>query len=209
MIEWFGPGFIYSLLKDAWGALRRRRRQLSPAQILELRQKWKPLFEEEIRKTHTQKLRKDIIIRDVKRLDNYPNVNEKAKGISPWFRIGLMGTYHKGILVGLRWGELTKHGEGDDWRYTDYKAGETGDLKVILIGYIAFENIEAVDWDGDEYYYFPHIFCYFDAKRKEPYEALVFCVERCNPGGLPFYREVTPYEKVRQLSKKLGVDSSF
>ena len=209
MIEWLAPGFIYSILKDAWGALRRRRRRLSAAQILELRQKWKPLFEEEIWKTHTQKLRKDVIIRDVKRLDNYPDVDGKAKGISPWFRVGLMATYHKGISVGLGWGKLATHGDGDDWRYTNYKAGESGDLKVILIGRIPFENIEAVDWDGDEYYYFPHIYCYFDAKRKEPYEDLVFCVEKCSPGGRPFYVEVAPYEKVRQLSKKLGIESSF
>jgi hypothetical protein len=147
MIELLAPGFIYSLLKDTWGALRRRRRRLSPAQILSLRQKWKPLFEEEIIKNHTQKLRKDIIIRGVKRLDDYPNVDEKKKGISPWFRVGLMGTYHKGILAGLRWGKLTRQGE-DDWRFTDYKS-EKGDIKVILIGKIAFESIESVDWEGD------------------------------------------------------------
>ena len=174
---------------------------------MELRQKWKPLFEEEIVKNDTQKLRKDIIIRDVQRLDDYHDINEKKKGISPWFRIGLMGTYHKGILVGLRWGRLTRHGE-DDWRFTDYQS-EKGDIKVILIGKIPFESIESVDWDGDEYYYFPHIYCYFDTKNKEPYEDLVFCEERCNPGGLPFYVDVAPYEEVRRLSKKLRPELSF
>ncbi len=209
MIEWLAPSFVYSVLKDALGAFRGRRRQLSAAQILELRQKWKPLFEEEIRKTDTEKLRKDVIIRDVKRLDNYPEVDCEAKGISPWFRVGLVGTYHKGILVGLRWGELTNHGNEEDWRYTNHKAGETGDIKAILIGRIPFENVEAVDWDGDEYYYFPHIYCHFDAKRKEPYEEVVYCVEKCLPGGLPFYVEVATYEKVRKLSDKLGISSSF
>ena len=207
MIEWLGPGFIYTVLKDAWSALRGRRRRLSSAEILELRQKWKLLFEKEIWKTHAEKLRKDVIIRDMKRLDHYPDVDRKEKGISPWFRISLMGTYHKGILVGLRWGELTRHGEEGGWRYTDYEAGESGDLKVILIGRIPFENIESVDWDGDEYYYVPHIYCYFDAKRKEPYEELVFCEQNCPPERLPYYVEVASYEKVRQLSKKLGIDS--
>lgn len=209
MIEWLGPGLIYTVLKDAWSALRGRRRRLSSAEILELRQKWKPLFEKEIWKTHAEKLRKDVIIRDMKRLDHYPDVDRKEKGISPWFRIDLMGTYHKGILVGLRWGELTRHGEEGGWRYTNYKAGESGDLKVILIGRIPFENIESVDWDGDEYYYFPHIYCYFDAKRKEPYEELVFCEQNCPPKRLPYYVEVASYEKVRRLNKKLGIDSSF
>jgi hypothetical protein len=207
MIEWLAPGFLYAIVKDTFGALRRRHRRLSPAQILELRQKWKPLFEEEIMKNHTQKLRKDIIIRDVKRMDDYPNVDEKKKGISPWFRVGLMGTYHKGILVGLRWGKLTSHGE-NAWKLTDYKS-QSGDIKVILIGKIPFESIESVDWKGDEYYYFPHIYCYFDTKNKEPYEDLTFCEQRCNPGWPPFYVDVAPYEEARRLSKKLGLELSF
>ncbi len=209
MLEWLAPGFIYSILKDAWSVLRSRRRRLSPSQVIELRQKWRPLFDDEIWKTHSQNLRKDVIIRDMKRLDNYPDVDSAAKGISPWFRVGLMGTYHKGILVGLRWGKLTRHRDGDKWRYTNYKAGEVGDLKVILIGRIPFENIEAVDWAGDEYYYFPHIYCYFDAKRKEPYEDLVFYVEKCIPGGRPYYMEIASYQEVRALNKELGIEESF
>lgn len=205
MIEWLTPGVIYSLLKDIMRALRGRRRRLSPAQILEIRQKWKPQFEEEVWKTHSQDLSKDVIIRDVKRLNNYPNTDEKAKGISPWFRVGLMGTYHKGVLIGLSWGSLTQLDDGKSWRHTNYKSGEHGDLKTILIGYIPFENIVDVDWHGDEYYYYPHIFCYFDARRNEPYERLAYCVERCNPGGRPFYTEVAPYDEVRKLSKKHGV----
>lgn len=209
MLEWLSLGFMYSVLKDSIRALRGRRGQLSPSRVLELRQKWKPLFDEEIWTTHTKKLSKDIIIRDVKRLDNYPNGNNQAKGISPWFRASLLATYHKGILVGLRAGELKRHADGDDWRYIDYRAGERGDVYAILIGRIPFENIEAVGWNGDEYYYYPHIYCYFDSKRKEPYEDLVFCVEKCNPGSPPFYVEIASYDKVRELSKKLGIETQL
>lgn len=209
MIEWLAPGFAYSLVKDAVAAFRGRQRRLTPAQVLEIRQKWKPLFEEEIWNTHGKKLRKDVIIRDVRRLDAYPEIDCKDKGVSPWFRVGLLDTYHKGILVGLRRGMLTLHDAVGNWRYADYKAGEPGDLNVILAGRIPFENIEAVDWGGDEYYGFPHIYCYFGPRRKEPYERVMFCVEKCNPGGRPFYTEVVCHEKVRQLSKRLGIDPSF
>lgn len=207
MIEWIAPGFVYSVIKDAWGAFRGRRRALTPAQILELRQKWKPLFDNEIWKTHNEKLRKDVIVRDVKRLDSYPVVDRNAKGISPWFRASLLATYHRGIFIGLRWGELTQD-ESGEWRYTNYDAGEKGDLKVVLIGQVPFENIEAVDWNGDEYYYYPHIYCYFDAKKKEPYENLVFCVEKSNSYGTNYYVDIASLEQVRQASKKLGTHPS-
>jgi len=38
-----------------------------------------------------------LIIRNVKRIDNYPEADDNKKDISSWFKAGLMGTYHKGI----------------------------------------------------------------------------------------------------------------
>lgn len=111
-----------------------------------------------------------------------------------------MATYHKGIQVGLRWGKLTMDKTTNKWRYTNYESGENGDIKVILIGYIPYENIEAVDWDGDEYYAFPHIYCYFNTKRKEPYERLVFCEEK-HLDDFPFYSEVPDYDTVHKMRK--------
>ena len=206
MIEWLAPGFIYSLLKDGAGLVRGRKRRLTPAQILELRQKWRPLFEEEIWKTHQEKLRKDIVIRDVGRLDSYTDVDKKAKGISPWFRAGLMDTYHKGILVGLRWQELSRCPGNGSWHSVRYKSGEKGEVNSILIGKIPYEKIEAVEWRGDEYYYFPHIYCYFDTKTKEPYENVVYCLEHPRSEMPPYYSELVPYEAVRQNDKRLGID---
>lgn len=100
---------------------------------------------------------------------------------------------------------LTEEGE-NKWRYTNHEAGEAGDLKVILIGYVPCENIEAINWDGDEYYGNPHIYCHFDANKNEsaePYEKLAFCEKR-ELNEIPFYTEICLYEPVRKLSKKLG-----
>ena len=107
MIDFLAPGLVYSLIKDGFGVLLRRRRRLRPSETLELRQKWKPLFEAEVRKTYREKLRRDVIIRDMKRIDAYPELDE-TRGISPWFRVGLVGTYHRGILIGLGWEALTR-----------------------------------------------------------------------------------------------------
>ena len=50
MIEWLTPSFLYTLLKDAAGRLRRNRNKLSAAERMELRDKWRPLFSEELRR---------------------------------------------------------------------------------------------------------------------------------------------------------------
>lgn len=144
----------------------------------------------------------------MRRIDDYPNINDREKAISPWFRAGLVGVYHKGILLGLRWGTLTKDQTHNRWRYTNYQANEKGDIKVILIGYVPYENIETVNWDGDEYYGFPHIYCHCDTKRNEPYETLKFCEEQDFDGFL-HYTEVDDYDSVRKFSKKCKTADSF
>ncbi len=171
MIEYLAPGFLYTLTKDLWGQIVPRRRNLSASQIVELRKKWKGEFEPRIWQDHQKKLRKDVIIRDMRRVDKYPDIDDKSKGISPWFRVYLVGTYHRGIFVAMSVGRLTQHSDGSRWRYTIYESGETGDINALLIGSIPYEYIDNVDWDGDEYYHYPHIYCFFSNKL-EQYEQL-------------------------------------
>jgi len=72
-------------------------------------------------------------------MDAYPDVTE-TKGIA-WFRVGLASTYERGIMVGLRWEGLTM--EKDGFRYGDWMKGEEGERKVLLTGFIPYENIES------------------------------------------------------------------
>ncbi len=153
-----------------------------------------------------KKLATDVIIRDMRRVDGYPDADAKRKGVSPWFRAGLMGTYHRGVLIGLRWETLTATPDSQ-WRFTRHNDGEKGDVNVVLIGHVPYENIESVDWDGDEYYGLPHIYCHFDARRKEPYEKLAFCEKR-ELDDIPFYKEVALYKDVLKRSKPFGLKHS-
>jgi hypothetical protein len=208
ILELLAPSFIYTVGKDLVKKLAGRKRRLTPSEVMALRSKWKPQFGQHISDDYREKLRPDVIIRDMKRLDKYPDLDENEKGISPWFRLGLVGTYHRGILVALSWGTLTK--DEDGWRYTDYKGGERGDLKVILISSIPYENIEQVDWDGDEYYGYPHIYCWFNNK-KVPYEHTAIYVrhEPIVEGAVPWFEEVADIEDVRRRSKKHGLEGHF
>lgn len=208
MLEGFSASFIYAVVKDLVARWRGRKRRLTPSQVIEARAKWKPQFEERIWKNYRDDLRSDVIIRDMKRLDTYPNTNENEKGISAWFRLSLVGTYHRGIMVAHRWGGLVR--DGDGWRSYDYKAGEKPELKALLISSIPYENIEQVDWDGDEYYGYPHIYCWFNNK-KEPYEhtGIYEKHEPITAGALPWYKEIADVEDVRRRSKAHGLDGYF
>jgi hypothetical protein len=73
-----------------------------------------------------------------------------------------------------------------------------------LIGSIRYEDIERVDSNGDAYYSYPHIYCFFN-RRKEPYEHTGFYPETEPRDGPPFYTEIATYEEVRCRSLPLGI----
>jgi hypothetical protein len=149
-------------------------------------------FRAEIDRCRAEKLRTDVIIRHVNRLDDYPNAKERP-GISPWFKVGLLDTYHKGIVVGLGWHGMIDTSNGP--RLADYAGGEEREFNAMLTGEIPFDFIESMNERGDEYYYLPHIFCHF-ASRGEPYERLFYTVKQDMGHSHFHWREIASYEEV-------------
>src|SRR4051812_10178430 len=118
--EWVPSGRVtWPVLVGAWKFFRGRK--VTPQDKLALRSKWKPLFQEYIADHRRRNLRLDAIIRDMKRIDNYPESSdtERGKGISSWFRVGLIDTYEKGFMVGLMLTTLFMDPETGDLRYAD------------------------------------------------------------------------------------------
>jgi hypothetical protein len=70
----------------------------------------------------------------------------------------------------------------------------------MVTGYIPYENIESVDWDGDRYYSYPHVYCYFNYKG-EPYERVAFCQQRTLDEYV-YFTDIEDYKKVLKRSKK-------
>jgi hypothetical protein len=204
-----GISLAYRIGRDllSFALKRSRGRKLTEVQKLELRQKWKPQFDGWLRTQHRDELRTDVIIRDVRRMDDYPEAKE-GRGISPWFNVGLLDTYHRGILIGLRWVSLVEDEKTGGWRYPNYDAGEKGTLTCALVGSIPFEFIEGVDWEGDEYYGFPHIYCHFDGPKRQPYEKIDFREKRGIP-DIIYWKEVADYEPVRKLTRKRGIKTFY
>ena len=164
----------------------------TPSERVKHHEKLCLLFREEIDRCRAEKLRKDVIIRHVNRLDSYPEARE-SKGISPWFKVGLLDTYHAGIKVGLGWEGLVESPSG--LRKPDYKKGEQGSLTVMLMGEIPYDFIETMNADGDEYYYLPHIYCHF-ANKGEPYERLYYAEKVDMDHGHEYWKELLPYADV-------------
>lgn len=170
----------------------------SQREQLERKEKWRKAFSDYILRTHAKDLSRDIIIRDVRRTDQYPK-SKTEKGISPSFRVWLAGTYHNGISVHLGMMEITYIKAVEDntnWYYCDSE--EPHGLKVPLLGKIPYDRIEEVNWQGDEWNnYDPQLYCRFDSKNKEPYNELVYC-ERIEREDLwPYYREVVRLQDMR------------
>lgn len=203
MIEYFAPGFLYSLLKDGYSLARGRRRLLKPEQVLELRQKWKKEIPSILWERSQKKLRLDVIIRDVKRLDDYPdNTEPNRKGISAWFKCGLAATYHNGIEVNLGWYGLVKDANG--WRLAKDHGREDGAVTVAMVATIPYERIESIDWTGDTFYGNSQVYCHFEAKNGTPYDYIFYATLEQNPGGPQFYLKVATEEEVKKNSLKAG-----
>jgi hypothetical protein len=200
VIEWGWLSPLYRIAVDlvTWPWPKR----VPPDETVRLRQKWKVEIEQNLRWFDDHVGFGGAVIRDVRRVDSYPNVDDKSKGISAWFKVGLLGMYHRGLQVGLRIEGLKYEETHAGWRYCDHGAGETPDLNAKLVGLIPFERIVTIDWKGDEYDAIPHIYCQFSGKRNEPYEEIVFCEKRRLDEHV-YYTEIAKYDQVRKLSKKL------
>lgn len=173
---------------------------LSPEEVIDRRNKWKSPVEEHVRKINAGR-REEIVIRDVKRINDYPNLNENEKGISAWFRIALLDTYHSGLILGFEWQSLTRDRAYNAWRYTNSKNGESADILAAHIGYLPYEFIHAIDWAGDDYYHDPQFYCHFVGLKNSPYARTAYAEEK-ELHGKKFYVELAGADEVVVLSKR-------
>jgi hypothetical protein len=200
MAELSAASFFYSLSKDLLKLIRGRRRNLSAEDRFASQQKWRDILESELSKCRNENLRHDIIIHDVKRPKFYPGGEPPEKGISPWFRVYFADMYHKGIAISSGIHELSFDEQFGGWYLAEDLSKDY--VKADLISYIPYEQIVHVDIDGDEYYSYPHLFCYFDIGGT-PYEKSEFCLMR---GTAPnfFFEPIASADDVHRASLKAG-----
>jgi hypothetical protein len=191
---------LYNLGKDLLKWLIAKVSPPDQVEIALLRTKWKDEFEKNLKWIDDQEGYGEAIIRDVKRINVYPETDAKSKGVSPWFRVGVLGTYHRGIEVGLSIESIKYVPECDAWMLTrDY---DNRTRNGYVVGRIPFERIASVDWTGDEYYYKPNIYCRFTGKGGQPYEEVMVC-EKQQGSGRPFYTKLTSYRDAKKLQHRI------
>ena len=188
---------IYEILKDVLGFISQRYKKSDPVELLKKRQEWQSEFEKHLKKTGL--IYGEAIIRDISRMDSYPEINEKEKGISPWFKVEVKGLYHRGIEVILSIDGLVHVTNHDKWRYSQTEDSDY--INAYLVGQIPFDVIRIVDWDGDNYYRCPHIYCEFFRKEKQPYENLIY-YELRGSEEYRYFEKITKMDDVVKISKR-------
>lgn len=203
MVELPLASSLYSFIKDVIKLVTHK--NFPPEQQLAQKAKWEPILKSWLLTSYLNNYRRDIIIRDVKRINSYPNSCEKKRGISSWFRLGALDTLHDGVLVAIRWQTLV---EVSNQTYRVAKPDEqdgSATIKVVLAAIIPYYLIEQIEIEGDEYYRFPHIYCHFKLK-KQPYKSIQFYEERQADGSSkPYFVQFGEFKKIAKLSKKAGI----
>jgi hypothetical protein len=122
----------------------------------------------------------EIIIIDINRMNEFPKIDEHGVGISPWFKVDVVGFYRKGIEVFLsdsRKAVRTVDPDGfvSGWRLLKEDEKAESAIYAVSIGRIPFDFIESVDWSrNDGYYNAPIFYCRFAGPLRGPYEDVVY-----------------------------------
>lgn len=146
----------------------------------------------------------EALIRDIKNMDSYPNITRNKKGISPWFKVAVVGFYPRGVQLLLRWTYI-KIFNDNGWVFANKE--DENSIIVGLLANIPYELIIDVDWKGDDSYQIPHIYCKF-SRKGQPYEELIFCEEHEGFSG-KYFIEIIDYMKVKKLSSRLGLEEIY
>jgi hypothetical protein len=191
-MEWISS--IISLFFDFVKWIVKEFKKPDPALILEHRQKIKNELENKLPRKDENGSRGEAIIRDLKRMDSYPELDSK-KGISPWFRVEIKDLYYRGLEVFIYPMQYIAKDENDEWKFVDYSY-EHDKLIVYAVGRIPFDLIKSIDWEGDEFYNIPHIYCDFKGMRGTPYETIPLYYKKYEHSEyLSEVEDFRPYDK--------------
>lgn len=119
---------------------------------------------EKIKKPWLKFCSTELLIHSISDMD-YPENTLLENDYTGYFKVEPYNFYFNGLIVifGVTKLEITSGKETDEIKRTEGKA--------LKLGYIPFENIIDYDIDGDEYYSYPHLYCYF-INVQDPFEKI-------------------------------------
>ena len=189
---------IFSSLIELGKWIIKRFQKPNPVLVLKRREEFRKEFENNLPRKNEYGVHCDAIIRDIKRMDSYPDIDTAKKGVSPWFKVEVKGLYHNGVEVFISMPKYIKRDKSDNWQFTNHNDTEE---KVLAypVGRIPFDLIEYINWDGDEYYPFLHIYCRFKAFKGQPYESIPFFAKHEDSEYLFEVERFRPWDKKRGI----------
>lgn len=119
-----------------------------------------------------------VTIRDVDRSDIYPDADGQRGSPSSWFAGEIKDLYHRGVEVFADMPVHMAYSENrGEWRISTDPSEDR--ILAYPVARIPYDSIVEIDWEGDEYFPNPHIFCKFNMPGKRPSE------------GVPLYARTT------------------
>jgi hypothetical protein len=185
-----------------WAYKKLRRPKIDPVALAKRRVELKKEFLRHMPLPDDYGICGELIIRDIERMDTYPNHDAQRKGISPWFGVELKGLYERGIEVHFGVRCLVKRDMYGDWKFTQFEGPDT--RLAYPVARIPFDVIELVDWDGDDRYHCPHVYCQFSLIRKQPYEAFLFYSKIPGTETLQELKNLQPWDNKRGWFFRFG-----
>lgn len=164
-------GGLFGLLPRIIDHFRSHRSVASPENILQHRLDMEAKFRREFEANFAEGYAPRVIIRDLNRLDRYPDVTPNRKRISAWARMELKGLYERGIELYYEIVTLKHEPVDDAWRLADHD--EEGVETGAVLARIPYEFIKRLNPDGDCYYSEPHIFCLFNGIGGTAFQELI------------------------------------
>ncbi len=106
----------------------------------------------------------EVLIRSIDDTD-YPMNTLLEKDFTGYFKAEVYSFYHNGLMViiGVRKIKIKQYKDIDEDEFM------IKEIAALEIGYLPFDNIIDYDYEGDEYYMYPHLYCDF-VNRNDPFE---------------------------------------
>ena len=164
-------------------------------------------LEQNLRWVGPNRVQGEAIIRNVKDSSPYPDGDVKERGVrcSNWFKVEIKGLYHNGLEVFTSRAEVLRFDSFiESWKKVNGKESNK-DFMAWEIGRIPFKNIKSLDWKGDEYYPFLHIYCSFNGPLKMPCEDFKYYYEVPYSDCLYPIDDYRPWETDMNLLQKVAL----
>ncbi|NSB23047.1 hypothetical protein B0H68_005635 [Clostridium beijerinckii] len=129
-------------------------------------------LEERLHSPMTKFNKSEVLIRSIDDTD-YPENTLLEKDFTGYFKAEVYSFYHNGlqVITGVKDIKVKQYEDIDNEDEFTIK-----EISALEIGYLPFDNIIDYDYDGDEYYMYPHLYCDF-VNRNDPFEKIGYAYE--------------------------------